>query len=252
MARMRVARGGRKPAPPGLEPSGLRPDVRTLPERIADLILQAIFDGSLAPGQPLRQADLAAQFGVSRIPLREALRQLEADGFVAFHSYRGATVALLDPEEVRDLYDIRIVLESRVLRLAIPRMTAETLHRAAEILAEQAATESPAQMINCQQDFYMTILEPSDRPYLLLWVERLLLRGRRYLPVALRNPTTREMVQKRTKAILDACKRKDADAAVKALERLYVASSDLIVEALRADERPLHRGRRSTDPKPPR
>ncbi len=80
----------------------------------------AISSGELAPGLQLRQDELAARFGTSRIPVREALRQLEAEGFVTFLPNRGAVVSDLSIDEVIELLEIRIALECHALRLAIP------------------------------------------------------------------------------------------------------------------------------------
>src|SRR5262245_58185810 len=77
-------------------------------EQIADRVRMEIEEGRLAPGAPLHQGDLAARFGLSRIPVREALRQLSAEGYITYRPNKGANVvSALDPEDVEEVIEIR-------------------------------------------------------------------------------------------------------------------------------------------------
>ncbi|WP_293862758.1 GntR family transcriptional regulator [uncultured Alsobacter sp.] len=96
--------------------------LRTLQEAIVDRLREAILAGEHPPGTQLRQEALAASYGVSRIPLREAFRQLEAEGLIEIAPHRGAVVTGLSPEEVRDVFALRRVLEARLLRASIPKL----------------------------------------------------------------------------------------------------------------------------------
>src|SRR5687767_1427855 len=86
--------------------------------------------GTIPEGQQLRQEALAADLGVSRIPVREALRQLEAEGFVSIASHRGAVVSKLSLDEIAELFELRIRLECWLLGLAIPQMRDGDLEQA--------------------------------------------------------------------------------------------------------------------------
>lgn len=88
---------------------------------------QEIAEGIIRPGEALRQADLAKRYGVSPTPVREALRLLEAEGAISYSPHRGATVAELTDERVRDLYLLRAATEGLGTRLAAERHTAEQL-----------------------------------------------------------------------------------------------------------------------------
>src|SRR5262249_10536499 len=83
------------------------PKPQTAADQVAGILREAIADGSLPAGTPLRQDDLATRFGFSRMPVRDALRQLEAEGIVSIHPTRGAFVARMDAEEIREIYAIR-------------------------------------------------------------------------------------------------------------------------------------------------
>src|ERR1700694_4667276 len=91
------------------------------PESLLDALREATLTGRYAPGTRLVQDDLAAAFGVSRIPLREAPRRLEGEGLVIISPNRGAIVRPLAPKDIVDLYDLRLALESLAVRRAAER-----------------------------------------------------------------------------------------------------------------------------------
>lgn len=107
-------------------------------QTIASLTLGAlrerILRGDYPEGEPLRQDALAEQLGVSRIPVREALRQLEAEGLVTFIPHRGAVVSSLSLEEIEELFELRAEIECDLLRRAVPQTTAEQLSIAIRIM----------------------------------------------------------------------------------------------------------------------
>ena len=101
----------------------------TKADDIAGLIEEAIVSGELTPGSVLRQEQLSERFGVSRTPVREALRRLAALGLVSFVPNRGVRVRTLSREELREAFLVRAELESLATELATPRMTADDLRR---------------------------------------------------------------------------------------------------------------------------
>jgi DNA-binding GntR family transcriptional regulator len=92
---------------------------------VARRLREAIIDGDLKPGTPIRQRAVAQEFGVSRIPVREALRHLESEGLVTIRAHSGARVAVLDFEEYAEIYKIRERLEPLALAESIGRLTDE-------------------------------------------------------------------------------------------------------------------------------
>ena len=94
---------------------------RSTPDLIADALREAILRGIFQEGQSLRQDEIATQFGVSRIPVREALKQLEAEGLVTLHLNRGAIVSVLTAQEAQEICEIRSALEVKAIQLAIPK-----------------------------------------------------------------------------------------------------------------------------------
>jgi DNA-binding GntR family transcriptional regulator len=112
---------------------------RTLSAAIAERLRQEILSGQHPSGAQLRQDALATAYEVSRIPVREALFQLEAEGLVRIEPHKGAVVTSLSLEEVNDVFDLRVELEARLFRASIPALTAADLARLDEIQAQFAA-----------------------------------------------------------------------------------------------------------------
>ena len=107
-----------------------------------DLIRTAIVEQRYAPGQRLVEQRIAEEFGLSRTPVREALRRLEAEGLVVAERNRGATVRPMSPTEVVDLYGLRIRLESYAAELAAQRATADEVAALARAVAEFSAVRA--------------------------------------------------------------------------------------------------------------
>lgn len=99
-----------------------------------DALRERILRGIYPDGEPLRQDTLADDLGVSRIPIREALRQLEAEGLVTFNPHRGAVVSSLSLDEIEELFELRAEIECDLVRRAVPNTTPEQLARVMELI----------------------------------------------------------------------------------------------------------------------
>ena len=107
---------------------------QSLGAAVVERLREKILSGELREGEQLRQDAIAAEFQISRIPVREALSHLAAEGLVTLVANRGAVVSALSPEEIMELFETRAVLECYMLRCAIPRMRPEDIQRAEDIL----------------------------------------------------------------------------------------------------------------------
>ncbi len=107
---------------------------RPLREAVRDTLRSRIFEGHYAPGTRLVERDLAAEFNVSRLPIREALRMLRQEGLIRDRASRGSEVAGLSAKDVEDLFDVRESLEVLACRLAASRATEEDLKRLSGLL----------------------------------------------------------------------------------------------------------------------
>jgi len=120
--------------------AALKPGRTSLTEQITTELRRRILNGQLAEGMTLRQERLASELGVSRIPLREAIRHLEAEGLVVSELHKGTVVSSLSPDELEELFGIRMQLETWLFEVAIPRMTAADLDNAEALIEEASRT----------------------------------------------------------------------------------------------------------------
>ncbi|MBW4609116.1 MAG: GntR family transcriptional regulator [Hassallia sp. WJT32-NPBG1] len=197
---------------------------RSTPDLIADALREAILRGIFQPGQSLRQDEIATQFGVSRIPVREALRQLEAEGLVTLHLNRSATVTELSLLEVQEICEIRSALEVAALGLAISKLSEADLEKAAMIL--NRATDPIAQRL-CKSiafaklnwEFHATLYAAAERPRLLKMIKTLHINLERYVHLQMPEMDDWERSQKEHYQLLDACRERDTKGAIKLLKR---------------------------------
>jgi DNA-binding GntR family transcriptional regulator len=206
---------------------------QTTSTMVADVLRDAIVRGILKANEPLRQDDLAAHFGLSRIPVREALRQLEGEGLITVRPHRGAIVSPLSADELRELCEIRGALEVATLRRAIPHMTAETLARAEAILLETDRADDVLEIWGANNwRFHATLYEPANRPRFLAMIKSLHDNVDRYLRlhVSILNYKTRG--QQEHWQIFEACRRGDEAAAAALLEQHIASVATLLAEYL--------------------
>jgi DNA-binding GntR family transcriptional regulator len=107
-------------------------------EAVYERVREAILEGEIAPGATMSQVALAEELGISRTPLREALRMLQSEGLVEAERNRRVRVAEISPVDLEELCIMRVALEAEAIRLAVPRMTAEDLARLEGHMAEMA------------------------------------------------------------------------------------------------------------------
>ncbi len=205
---------------------------RSTPDLIADTLREAILRGIFQPGQSLRQDEIAVQFGVSRIPIREALRQLEAEGLVTLHLNRGATVSVLSAAEIQELCEIRTALETTALQLAIPQLTESDLEKATVLLEATNQTADAGLWVKLNWEFHATLYTPAARPRLLTMLKTLHVNIDRYVRLQMEKMNYLEHSQKEHYQLLAACRQQDAQAAVMILERHINAVREKLVEHL--------------------
>ncbi len=146
----------------------------TAQEVVLESLRQAILEGVLPPGTRLRQEDLAAIVGSrSRLPVREALRALEYEGLVDSTPNRGFTVTGLDPEDIEEIYDIRITLEAHAVRLAIPLLTDEDMDDLTRLYEEMEHSVDPDSQLGAREQFYLRLYSVTTRPRLVGMISRL-------------------------------------------------------------------------------
>jgi DNA-binding GntR family transcriptional regulator len=189
---------------------------RTLSAAITDRLRTAILDGEHAAGAQLRQDALAEAFGVSRIPVREALFQLEAEGLVQMVPHKGALVTGLSKEEVDDIFDLRVMLEPRLLRDAIPRLTEADFQRieAAQHAFEAMITSGGiAGSGTLNAEFHLALYAAARLPKSAAIVTGLLQTSERYTRLQLASSRAFAKAAREHRELLATCRAGTVDAA---------------------------------------
>ncbi|WP_414545787.1 GntR family transcriptional regulator [Nostoc sp. CCY0012] len=205
---------------------------RSTPDLIADALREAILRGIFQEGQSLRQDEIATQFGVSRIPVREALKQLEAEGLVTLHLNRGAMVSVMTAAEAQEICEIRSALEVTAMQLAIPQLSESDMEKAAVILEASDQTTDAGHLAKLNWEFHATIYTPAARPRLLTMIKNLHVNCDRYVRVQMSQINYQQHSQKEHEQILNACRQQDTKAAVRLLKRHIDTAGEQLVTYL--------------------
>jgi DNA-binding GntR family transcriptional regulator len=187
-------------------------------EAVAKVLREDILAGKLSGTDPLRQDAIAQRFRTSRVPVREALRQLEAEGLVTFEPHRGAFVTPLEPADVLEMLEIRAALEPYVLRMAVPNLSQNDLEMADEILKRDRRNISPVEWDRINWEFHSTLYLPAHRPRLFALIQSNYFHAAVYLREKIAVATGTERPQQQHAQILDACRRGNADKAAQLMK----------------------------------
>jgi DNA-binding GntR family transcriptional regulator len=206
---------------------------QTVADHVAAILREAIATGALKAGTALRQDELARRFGFSRMPIRDALRQLEAEGIVSIHPTRGAFVARMDGAEIGEIYAIRELLEVEALRLALPRLTAKDLADAASALDQIDAEPDVARWGALNHVFHLALYGPCGNARLLGLIEAQHNAADRYVRILLSNLDYRARSQAEHRKILAACRKHDQDQALMGLARHLREGSKALVKFIK-------------------
>jgi DNA-binding GntR family transcriptional regulator len=193
----------------------------TTQEFVLGELRRAIVAGELVPGQPIRQDTIAQRLGVSRVPLREALKILEAEGQVVYQPHRGYSVAELSLADLLEVYRMRQLLESEAASVAVGHLTETDLSRIsdARLDVEKAADGGDlATMIAANRRFHFALLEPCGMPRLLRMVRMLWDSTDAYRAVYYNSDTNRERVRREHSAIVEAAAQRDGEQLVRLLD----------------------------------
>jgi len=153
---------------------------RTVGDMVYEVLRESILKGVFKPGERLRQDQLAEAIGVSRIPVRSALMQLDSEGLITFNAYRGAVVNKLTPAQMREIYSIRGVLEAHALRNAIGDMTPDRLEHLDELAHQLNEVKDGEEFLMRRNEFYSELYDGDKQPYLVGMIERLRAETGRY------------------------------------------------------------------------
>ncbi len=186
---------------------------------IEERLRSAIIDGRLPPGTALRQQELANLFGVSRMPVREALRQLEAQSLLKVVMHKGAVVAPLIGEDAVDTYALRLILEAEALRQSIPLLSADDIALARHYINQLEHETRHAEIGRLNRLFHMVLYGKAPNQKLLRLIEVELNEEERFLRFHLSSMGLGKLTQDDHIALVDAASDRLVDEAVKVLEQ---------------------------------
>ncbi len=184
---------------------------------LAEALRRAILRGELRDGQALPQDELAARFGVSKIPVREALVQLQAEGLVTLIPNRGAVVAALSAPEVMEIYAMRVALETLALRHAIPHLTQADFVRLDSLITIMDDERDPLGWSELNREFHALLYRPCQMPRLLDAIQSLHVSVQRYVVTYLARNNHHSEAQRQHRIIFRACRQRDVALATQRL-----------------------------------
>ena len=227
-----------------MTPSSARPGIvpiqrQTIASMTVEALRERILRGDYPEGEPLRQDALADELGVSRIPVREALRQLEAEGLVTFSPHRGAVVSSLSLDEIDELFELRAEIECDLLCRAIPKMSSEQLDRAIDVLDEfqdalRAGEATRWGPLNWH--FHAALYAPANRNLTMGVLQKLHQHSDRYFRMQVLLAHGGERANAEHRAIADAVRAKDATSAAQ-LMRAHILGAGRSLLALLHEQR---------------
>lgn len=194
-------------------------DTSLLSERVANILRDEILSGRLEPGSRIRQEDLARQFEVSRIPVREALRQLESDGLITLRANSGAWVAKLDMKEFIEIYKIRERLEPLALRESISSLTEKQISRLGELQRLMSESTAVEEFLQMDREFHLLTYSAAGMTSLLEMIERFWNTTQHYRRMFTENAGNerRWIIDAEHRLLVDAILRRDVDEAERIL-----------------------------------
>ncbi len=195
---------------------------------VFNTLRRAILTGQLKPGERLMEVHLANKLGVSRTPIREAIRKLELEGLVVMIPRRGAEVAKISEKSLQDVLEVRRALDEFIVELATSRITKEQLNRLKEAASEfEKATkdQDTATIAKADVAFHDIIMEATGNLRLKQLVNNLAEQMYRYRFVYLKDNSIHSQLVKEHKDIYQAISQKDTEAAKKAA-RIHIDNQE--------------------------
>lgn len=200
--------------------------VRTLSERVFEIVREQIVTGQLPHDLPIRQDALAAELGVSKIPLREALARLEQEGLLTSQANRGYFVQPMSSAQAEEIFDLRLAIEP-VAAARAARYATESDQRAATESFERldrAASDNLAEVAMRNRDFHTALVRPGDRILTTQVVERLTILAERYVVAHLAPAGRDQRAHLEHRGLLDAWLARDEAAIVAKLSEHIAAT----------------------------
>ncbi|GAV22801.1 GntR family transcriptional regulator [Carboxydothermus pertinax] len=201
---------------------------KPLRELVFETLREAIINGVLKPGERLMEVQLAEELGVSRTPVREAIRKLELEGFVVMIPRKGAYVAGISLKDVADVFEVRAALESLAAGLAAERITDEEIEELERVLVQQqnlADSDRLEDIIKVDTDFHDVLYRASRNERLIQIVSHLREQIQRFRTASLSQPGRMRIALEEHKEIVEAIAERNVEKA-QALAREHIENAE--------------------------
>jgi DNA-binding GntR family transcriptional regulator len=189
-------------------------------DNVTDRLRRAVLEGEIGPGESIKVGELEKRFGVSHIPIREAVRRLETEGLIIAMPQRAAVAAGVDLDDLNGLYDLRRIIECEVIRRSVGSMTStqvESVRKSLKALEAVAEDHQSPRFWDLHRDFHWSLLEPGATA----WIERVLnqiwLASERYVRLFVSETVDDAMRDHRE--LLTCCEESDSTRAEQVLRR---------------------------------
>jgi len=207
---------------------------QSLSSAVVERLREKILNGELREGEQLRQDAIAAEFEISRIPVREALSHLAAEGLITIVANRGAVVSALSPDEIMQLFETRAVMECYMLRCALPNTKDEDFQRAEDILRQyEHSLEQDSEVKSWGRwnwSFHSALYAPANRPVMMAFLKTLNINCDRYTRLHLVFTRDLHRAGKAHRELLEACKTKNPEVASAALWKHITEAGEYLKE----------------------
>jgi DNA-binding GntR family transcriptional regulator len=207
---------------------------QSLASAVLERLTEQILSGEIHEGEQLRQEAIAKEFQISRIPVREALSHLAAEGLITIVANRGAVVSALSPDEIMQIFETRAALECYMLRCAIPNMKPEDFKKAEDILKHyEDSLEKDSEVKSWGSwnwNFHSALYAPANRNYMLAYVKKLNANCDRYTRLHLVFTRDLHRAGQAHRELLAACRTKDPEIASAALWKHITEAGEYLKE----------------------
>ncbi len=202
---------------------------KTLRQRVYDQLREKIISAEILPGEHISLRDLAEKFGVSLMPVREALWQLESENVIVIESNKGMRVNNLSPSQMEEVLRIRLVLESMAVERACDLRPQSALPKLERLISEMYRhLESPKKYLGKNRQFHFTLYSLAESPMLLEIIDRLWAHIGPYLYIQAHDPEDLSVAMKYHQAIFDALVQRDKKKVVEALRGDMETAAEII------------------------
>lgn len=206
-------------------------------DNVTVLLRRALLAGEIKPGERIKVADLEKSFGVSHIPIREAVRRLESEGLIVALPQRAAVAAGVDLIDLGGLYDLRRIIECEVIRRSVESMSTEQVERvrkALETLEAVAEDHESPRFWELHHDFHWALLEPGASAWIERVLEQIWLASQRYVRLFVADTVDDAMSDHRE--LLLCCEERDAVRAEEILRRHLDRTEFAVRQAFGSDD----------------